>query len=268
MAASCRHCLARRAPTPGLAVVALLAAIMAVVLLALAGWQAHAATLATGAADARRSAALALASERLRDWYRGHLAELDTPGGLPPDPAAALAGEPRLREVQVDLGALASDGEVLGRPVRAWMRSDPGGAGSAAVAVDGRALEREAMRSARAQLAGLARRFEAWYAARIAIDPLHRLDRDWYRPVDAGCLALAGELPCLSDWTAAGSVASAAAALGVDAAAFATPWGDCCPVELDNGLDQGAGPPYTLALRVRTPWNQALLVQAVQPDGG
>jgi hypothetical protein len=143
--------------------------------------------------------------------------------------------------------------------------SFPVQSGPPTLLVDGRALERAALMRARRQLQTLAARLEIWFQARVADDPLHRLDRNHFRPHDAGCLALPGELPCLAEYAAADSQAFWRSALAIGPEALRSPWGDCCPVEVSNGQDASQEPPYSMVLRIRTPWGQLLQAQAVQP---
>jgi len=260
-----RRCGPPRRPAGGLVLVALLSAVLAIVLLLAAGWNAAAARRAEQAAAQRQQRAQQLARERLADWYRAHLAELDAPGGLPPDPAAALAGLPAAAGFRLVLGELQVDGEVSGRALQLAGAGAPGLAGQPLV--DGSALERAALVQARRQLRELATRLEVWFRARIALDPLHRRDRNYYRPADPACLALPGELPCLPDYTDISTLAFLPVALGLDAASLHTPWGPCCPIEASNGVDASVDPPYSLALRIRTPWNTLLQARAVQTGG-
>lgn len=257
----------RHRPAAGMVVVAMLATLCAVLLLLVTGWHAAGAARAAAVAAQRQQQALAAARERLSDWYRSHLAELDAPGSLPPDPLPALAGLPAAAGLRVSLGELAFEGDVAGRVLRLQPAVTPPGEAIAEVVVDGRVIERAALAKARRQLQDLAARLEIWFRARVALDPLHRLDRNHYLPADPGCLALPDELPCLPDYAQLDGLAFLHRSLALDDASVRTPWGSCCPIEASNGTDASTTPPYSLALRIRTPWNAWLQVQAVQAGG-
>lgn len=241
---------------------ATLALLGALSLLLLARWNVETAARAERRTLLRQMALRQHLADRLQDWYRQHLAELDAPGAAAPDPATVLRTLPEAGRVRVTLGPLTFEGEVAGRLVYAAT------AGDSRVLVDGHALERLAVERARRQLRQLAARLETWFAARIASDPLHRADSNHFRPADPGCFAAAGELPCVADYVDVAQLERLATTLALTPAELLSPWGSCCPLEASNGADASAFAPYTLALRVRTPWDLMLVAQAVQPAGG
>lgn len=254
----------RRAAVRGLVLLPLLAAVLAVVLLLLAGWTRAAAGRAEERQQGRRAQLLAQAEALLSDWYQVHLAELDSPGGVPPDPAPVLAALPGAGTLRVNLGPLESVSGTPGRRLALWDGTAPS---AAARVVDGHRLEQAALGVAREHLQRLAGVLEQWSRARLLADPLHRADRSLFRPQDPDCLAGLDELPCLPEYAPLAGLPFVARQLALDAAALRTPWGSCCPVEASNGADASAAPPFTLALRIRTPWNLALTAFAVQPTG-
>jgi hypothetical protein len=265
----------------GFALASLLAAVLAFTLLLVTAWTQAAARRAEAVAAADQRLQLAAARVQLSDWYLRHLADLDAPGLLPPQPEVHTGT--RGAQLQVEVGALQFDHEVPGRAVTAWFASAaapahrpaaaPGGPDLSAdpgilqARVDGWTLERAALAQARRQLQGLAARLEIWFQARVADDPLHRLDRNHFRPRDPACLALDGELPCLPDYTPVERHAAWRSALAIGAEELRSPWGDCCPVEASTGADASQQAPFSVALRIRTPWGQLLQAQAVEPGG-
>ncbi|MDE3010040.1 MAG: hypothetical protein KGI67_04060 [Pseudomonadota bacterium] len=252
----------RGPPTPGVALVAALALLGALSLLLLAHWNVDTAVRAERRALLRQTALEQQLADRLQDWYRQHLAELDAPGAAAPDPATVLQTLPGTDRIRVALGPLTFEGDVAGRLVYAATGSD------SRVLVDGHALERLAIDRARRQLRQLAARLETWFAARIASDPLHLADSNHFRPADPGCFAASGELPCLAEYVDVAQLERLANALALTPSELHSPWGSCCPLEASNGADASAVAPYTLALRVRTPWDLTLVARAVQPAGG
>ena len=264
----------------GLALVSALAVTLAIVLMLVAAWTSAAAARLEARQQLDREAQLALAGEVLSAWYRAHLAELDSPGSEPPDPAEALSGLGLARSVRVGVSALQSRGAVLGRILVAWMpataaadeRFDAASgvllgssAGTRAIRVDGPALEQEAVMRAQRQLQHLASALELRFRARVVDDPLHRMDINHFRPLDPACVALMDELPCVPDYARADRFAFWQGQLDIAAGELQSPWGATYPLEISNGRDASVAPPFSLALRVLTPWGTLLQVRAVEP---
>ena len=246
----------------GIVLLPMLGVMLAFALLLLAGWTAATSRRLEARAGEVRTAALQHARERLTRWYREHLAELDTPGGVPPDlppsePGPGAAGLPSFQ-----LGALVFQDAI---PARSVVYQE---AGRERVLVDGHGLERSAQAAARVQLREVAARLETWFHARVADDPLHRLDLNHFRPADAGCGEAGDELPCLADYTALGGQPVLIRNLALSPEDLHSPWGDCCPIEVSNGADANPAPPYSMALRIRTPWGVAIPMLAIQPGAG
>ena len=131
--------------------------------------------------------------------------------------------------------------------------------------VDGPALEQEAVMRAQRQLQHLASALELRFRARVVDDPLHRMDINHFRPLDPACVALMDELPCVPDYARADRFAFWQGQLDIAAGELQSPWGATYPLEISNGRDASVAPPFSLALRVLTPWGTLLQVRAVEP---
>jgi hypothetical protein len=259
----------------------LLAVVLAFTLVLVTAWTNAAAARLEARRLADRESMLTRARGPLLDWYRGHLAEIDGPGWTRPDPTEALQDLGFTAPIKVGLSAPQREGNVSGRILLAWSSDPqelaresfdiangalrtPAGA-TRMVRIDGRTVERAALRQAQQQLQGLAGALETWFRARVADDPLHRMDRNYFRPLDPGCHVEPDELPCLPDYARADQLSFWHAALDLASADLQTPWGASYPIEVSNGADASASPPYSLALRVRTPWGGLIEARAVEP---
>ena len=72
-------------------------------------------------------------------------------------------------------------------------------------------------------------------------------------------------MPCLPDYAAANALPFLTATLDLGPADLQSPWGRAYPIEISNGRDASAVPPFSIALRIRTPWGTEVQARAVQP---
>ena len=256
-----------RQRAPGFVLMAVLTALLTLTLGLLAAWSLRLGNEGEARQTARRAALLADASRRVSRWYQEHLAELDSAGLLPPDPAAVLPPQVDGLRAMAVLGELQAEQGIFARRVIVRVTA-PGPVAPATLQteVDGAPLEHAALDRARRQLQEVASRLEIWYRARVADDPLHRVDRNHFQPQDPACRVAPGELPCLPEYAEVATLPAWRQALALDAEALRTPWGMCCPLEASTGpLTQEA--PFAVALRIRTPWGATLQAAAVAPGG-
>jgi hypothetical protein len=124
---------------------------------------------------------------------------------------------------------------------------------------DSKAFVQQRVASAYSQLLGLGRAISAWSVAqqRASIYTQTSLMRA------SNCSTPGMALPCLSGWTVITSVPEAMAAAGISAMDATSPWGSV--IEITNAApDASQTPPYTLAMRLRTPSGAYLTYTAGQ----
>jgi hypothetical protein len=223
---------------------------------------------------AERRAYLIEAAQQIRAWYRANPGTLDAqPGVLDTTGLLTAAGVRSRVGLRAATSTRLTRGELSFHDVVLWLpaaepdasRFDPTtgaftpGPSVAFVRVSGAEIQAEAVASTRRALADGAGALEAYFHARAKLDG-EEVRVNYFRP-DASCAGLPGEMPCLDTYAAVERVDWAAA--GVDGLPQRDAWGSA--LEVSNLLDSStATPPYSMALRARTPWGALLQVQAVQ----
>lgn len=233
------------------------------------------------AAVAKKRAYVLDAAERLGDWYKAHPLAMDG-GGTPAVTGCtgavsacllAAAGITPKYGLVLDVGARSFATE--GFPWRALTLWIPraGVAGAArqtylaanalvSARVNGLAIERANQLAAQRAVNDVAAAMQNGYAAWLGANKNTALD--WFQPAGCGPSGINPVVDCVSTWSAASKslVAQASGWTG----APEDPWGD--PVEICNAVACGANDqalPYTLGVRVVTPWGQTLTGVAVEP---
>lgn len=233
------------------------------------------------AALAKKRAYVLDAAERLSTWYQANPLSMDgaaapvVPGctGSVPVCLMTAAGIVPKYGVTLDVGARSFAAE--GFPWRAltlWI-SRAGVSGAArqsylpanalvSAGVNGLAIERANQLAAQQAVNDVAVAMQNGYAAWLGANKNTALD--WFQPAGCGPAGSNPVVACVSTWSTASQsqVAQASGWTG----ATADPWGD--PVEICNASACGANDtalPYTLGVRVVTPWGQTLTAVAVEP---
>jgi hypothetical protein len=128
--------------------------------------------------------------------------------------------------------------------------------------LDGKLIHTAALLATEERLKRLATLLQRRYSVMLTTDPLRDTTINHFRPRQ-GCSASANEIPCVDDYQAASTV-GLQTILGLEPAGLVSGWGS--PVEVSNGVDSNTvAPPYTMALRARTPWGTYVTAAAVQP---
>lgn len=214
------------------------------------------------------------AANALAVWYAAHQATLDGTVA-PPNSEEVLRGAGIAPRYGLALSAsdrLIQD-EVAFRVFALWLpaaspdpsRFDPSsgafapGPGVPFVVVSGADIQARAVADTRHTMARLAAQLEHYFAARTLASG-GDVSANHFRPSN-GCAREEGAMPCLDAYTAATSVDWLEAGVGAVQAIDA--WGGT--LELSNLIEASAEiPPYSMAIRARTPWGTVLQAQAVQ----
>ncbi len=263
----------------GLLLPALLAGMLGLVLVLLAAREQISLHHLTGQQALRQAQQAATVRQRLTDWYQQNQFLLTQAAGAAPAPATVLADLRAPGPWHALLGTVHACAGARGASVFAWVDSTQGPAqfdpvrqgliGAHAdtqlVVVDGCALQQAAVQQANRTLQRVAQRLESWFQARVADDPRHRLDRNYFQEAAPTCVAGPDQLPCLPDYVPVTGLAFFQRQLGLQPSELVGPWGSPFPVEVSAGAPASQQPPYSLALRLQTPWGDALAAQAVQP---
>ena len=278
------------------------AAVLALSLMLLGAWTAAGTAQIESVQARQRLKLLAQAQIALGGWYRDHLDQLDGPAaGPPPDPAEAVANLGLVPPLALGLSDPLPDtsGQISGTPgqvpasagqdlpgghsrlLLAWIAPNPrpgrdvfdrqsgrllaASLDTQMIEVDGHVIERAARREAELRLQRISSALEVWFQGRVQDDPLHRLDRNYFRPADPDCRNGALELPCLPTYQAADRLDFWTTALGLSAGDLQGPWGPDYPLEVSNGEDASLSPPFSVALRFRVPGGMPVAMRAVEP---
>lgn len=143
---------------------------------------------------------------------------------------------------------------------------------------EGQALQRKNYQATISKLESLAARAQSYFKSRVLQDPERNVSLDYFRPPFGNCTGIAPyDLPCTelsgTPYQALGDTTVGAQfmqVLGLEDSYTVNAWG--APVEVANsGPDVNwcrpgdCMPPFTLAIRTRTPYGGFIKVRAVQP---
>ena len=225
-------------------------------------------------AAADQQAYLDDAARAIRVWYQENLARVDAVDG-PPAIGAMLnrAGVARRYGVQAAASHRIVAGEVAYRVIVMWIPvTNPDRSvfnvssgqftpapGVRHATVSGRDLQAKAVAETRRAMAALAGALENYFSARFAIGG-RDVRVNQFRP-DPSCAGTVGVMPCLDTYTMATRVDWTGVGLG--GVSVADAWGTS--LEVSNLQDaQTTDPPYSFAIRDRTPFGTVLRMNAVQ----
>lgn len=223
---------------------------------------------------AESEADLSHAARALEAWYE-RVATRDTEATIEV-PAIEALGVPAKANWRIEQSDVMSDGALRYRKFAIWEQQRPesaavwnrstaafhSGVGNPHRMVDGRITHMRSLAQTEERLKTLASHLQRRYSAKLQLDPLRDATTNHFRPRVA-CNAQPDELPCINSYAPAANV-GLAARLGVDAATLVSAWGT--PIEVANLEDSATlAPPYTMALRTRTPWGSYITAVAVQP---
>lgn len=126
---------------------------------------------------------------------------------------------------------------------------------------DTRSADIERYAQAQAQMERMGMLLSSYFKARQAMDPRTSLSVNWWR--NPTCTSDEDEhyLPCVNTYTSMVS-SGVATALGLSAADIRTPYGD---MEFSNGQDASLTEPFTVALRVSTPFGPPMRKTVIAP---
>lgn len=129
--------------------------------------------------------------------------------------------------------------------------------------VNGLEIQQAVYNQAENTLTRLAQNLERMFRARIEADPLHDVAVNYWQA--KGCSSSAGgEIPCTNNSYVPAKDLGLAQVIGADAGMMTDPWGG--NVLVSNTLDANQlKPPYSLALRIVTPWGSNIDMTAVEP---
>jgi len=139
------------------------------------------------------------------------------------------------------------------------------------VVFDSLTLEKAALAETKHRLEEVAYKAQAYFKARMLLDPEHNVSVDYFRPAYGGCSPGLNDLQCLDTYTplavlSAGSWATQTnlpATIGLTNDELISAWGD--PIQASNLADSQTGsPPFTMMFRAPSPFGGFYSVTAVQ----
>lgn len=221
------------------------------------------------------------AAEAVKRFYQENRAQMDGAAAPGYTPVALLSGagvQTRWNlQAAMSLRQSALSGAIQYRDIYLWIpRRNPDptvldaasdtftpGTGVLWAKVSGIGIEKDAYQDAQTRLQMLAQALEKMFRAKLASDPLHDVSLNYFQAI--GCSShAAGEIPCTNNAYAAAASLGLGPTAGVGDDLVTDPWGGA--VLASNTLDANQGSaPYSMALRVVTPWGSAITVDAVEP---
>ena len=136
---------------------------------------------------------------------------------------------------------------------------------------DSLTLEKAALAETKHRLEQVAYKAQAYFKARMLLDPEHNISIDYFRPAFGGCSAGLNDLECLDTYTPLAVLSSGSWAaltnvpttIGLTNEELISAWGD--PIEASNLTDSETGsPPFTMVFRAPSPFGGYFSVKAVQ----
>jgi hypothetical protein len=195
----------------------------------------------------------------------------------------AIAAWLPLDTVDLDPPSLGTDGTFNPCPLET---ADCVGRREFVVVSDGFSIQRNNSKKATSQLEQLAENGQAFFNAKVLLDPERNVSVNYFRPPFGGCSPLAEQVPCVdspypvySDKAylpaLRNSTQTLAELLGLPNVPLLNPWG--AAIEVCNGPNCGDGPPslvkwdpvsqgapYTTLFQSSTPWGSTLRVYSLQ----
>ncbi|KWU17834.1 hypothetical protein [Burkholderia cenocepacia] len=136
---------------------------------------------------------------------------------------------------------------------------------------DSLTLEKAALTETKHRLEQVAYKAQAYFKARMLLDPEHNISIDYFRPAFGGCSPGLNDLQCLDTYTPLAVMSSGSwsaltnvpSTIGLTNEELISAWGD--PIQASNLTDSETGsPPFTMVFRAPSPFGGYFTVKAVQ----